>query len=101
LKDTQKMKKDFLSKAKPDQRRIRSETAEWFGLQCNLRVSSWSDKVEADMNTGVVVGMQRSLHLQLLLQVGLILGVNVVHNCLVAKTRKHITKNKLRDCHFC
>ena len=40
------------------------------------------DKIEADMDPGVMVGVQVPLDLQLLLQVGLELEVSVIHNGL-------------------
>lgn len=43
------------------------------------RVSSRGDEVETDMDPGVVVVEQGTLDLHLLLQVGLKLGVDVVH----------------------
>ena len=47
-------------------------------------VARGGDEVEADVDTRVVVVKQRPLDLQLLLQIVLKLGVDVVHDGLVA-----------------
>lgn len=47
-------------------------------------MSGRGDEIEADVDPGVVVVKQRALNLQLLLEVVLKLGVDVVHNGLVA-----------------
>lgn len=44
-----------------------------------------SDEIQAGVDAGVVVGVQYPADLQLLLQVGLELGINEFHDGLVAK----------------
>lgn len=47
-------------------------------------MTSGSNEVEAGMNAGVMVGVQSTFHLELLLQICLVLLVNVVHDWLPA-----------------
>lgn len=51
------------------------------------RVSRWSDEVKADVDPGVVVVKQRTLDLQLLLEIVFKLGVDVVDDRLVTAER--------------
>lgn len=47
-----------------------------------LPMSSWTDEIEANMDPTVMVTVEGPLDLQLLLQVGFKLSVNVIDNCL-------------------
>lgn len=49
------------------------------------RVSCGSDEVQASMDAGVMVAVQGALDLQLLLEIRLKLGVDELHNGLVAE----------------
>lgn len=48
------------------------------------RVSVWGDEIQADVDSGVMAAEQRALYLQLLLEVFLKLGIDVVQDGLVA-----------------
>lgn len=60
------------------------------------RVSGGGDEVEAGVDPRVVVVEQGPLDLQLFLQVGFKLGVNVFHYGLVAGERRHREKQRIR-----
>lgn len=60
------------------------------------RVSSRGDEVETDMDPGVVVVEQGTFDLHLLLQVGLKLGVDVVHYGLEAAAHRKTNMNVVR-----
>lgn len=45
-------------------------------------VSGWANKIQADVDTGVVVRRQRTFDFQFFLQVIFKLGVDVIHDCL-------------------
>lgn len=58
-------------------------------------MSGGRDEVETGVDTTVVVTVQHSLDLQLLLQEGVKLGINVVHDWLPAFHRKHANVRNL------
>lgn len=58
------------------------------------------DEVQAGMDAGVVVGVQYPADLQLLLQVGLKLGINEFYDGLVAKGESKEMAEPLRNGDF-
>jgi len=66
----------------------------------NLRVTSRREKVETRVDPSVVVGVQRPLHLQLLLKVRFKLLVDVVNDWLVAAhdEQQQLTTSHLLHC---
>lgn len=61
------------------------------GLQ---RVPGWCNEIQAGMNPGVVVIEQGSLDLQLLLQVGFKLRIDIFYYRLVAEEREDMAERK-------
>lgn len=47
-------------------------------------MSIWGDEIQADVNSGVVAAEQRALYLQLLFQVFLKLGIDIVQDGFIA-----------------
>ena len=77
--------------------RIRQEFERIFWVQEpyneNLRVATGRDKVEANMNTCVMVHIQGSFYLELLLKIFFKLGINILHN-------RTGTENSNKPLHF-
>ena len=63
-------------------RRFKKQTVKTMNY---LRVASGSNKVEAGMDSAIMVTVQHALDLQLFLKECVKLGINVVHNRLPAK----------------
>lgn len=65
------------------------------------RMSRRGDEVEAGVDPRVMVVEEGAFNFQFLLQVGLELGINVLHDRLVARTHKSVSKTRfqLRQLH--
>lgn len=56
-------------------------------------MSVWGDEIQADVDSGVVAAEQGALYLQLLLQVLLKLGIDIVEDGFIAGQKDKMTES--------
>lgn len=58
-------------------------------------MSVWGDEIQADVDSGVVAAEQGALYLQLLFQVLLKLGIDIVEDGFIAAQKDKVTESQL------
>lgn len=59
-------------------------------------MSVWGDEIQADVDSGVVAAEQGALYLQLLFQVLLKLGIDIVEDGFIAAQKDKMTESQSR-----
>lgn len=57
-------------------------------------MSVWGDEIQADVDSGVVAAEQGALYLQLLFQVLLKLGIDIVEDGFIAAQKDKVTESQ-------